>query len=102
VLQHVPLCTAVPGDVVRKELTSNSQFVLQAKGIKSHKGIERLVQHIFKAGITTSMSSEIRADLLEADAYEGYEDGFTKVRDLLDAIVAANPGTVYELMQATL
>jgi hypothetical protein len=69
VLQHVPLCTAVPGDVARKELTSNSQFVVQAKEIKSHKGIERLVQHIFKAGITTTMSSKIRFDLL------AYEDG---------------------------
>jgi hypothetical protein len=34
---------------------------------------------------------------MRTDAYEGYEDGFAQVRDLLDAIVVENPGTVYEL-----
>jgi hypothetical protein len=97
VLQHIALCTSVPKGVTCKELLANDEFVVRAAGMKGHKEILKLVHSIFKVKITTTMSSKVRSELLGMKAFDGYHDGFTKVRDVLDAIVAAHIGTVYKL-----
>ncbi|KAJ1431255.1 hypothetical protein B484DRAFT_430313, partial [Ochromonadaceae sp. CCMP2298] len=95
ILQHINLCTSVPDPPKCAELLANKDFVAQATGCNSHAEIERLVRIFFMSTITTTKSAVVRETLSRMNALEGYTDGFTKLRDVLDNFKVQNPGTVY-------
>jgi hypothetical protein len=97
VLQHDYLCMSHPPKPACKELLNNELFVEQAKHLKTHTGINEVVERFYGTTISTTTSSHLRMEFALRTHTTGFSEGFSWVRDLMEHFAVRNPGTYYDV-----
>jgi hypothetical protein len=100
-LQHCENCMSTADCPDRQELLANQAFVDAAIGIIGKKDVfknmERLVHQYFKSTIKPALCTKLCDDLRERSAMDGFKQGFTGVRHLLQAFQDENPGCIFKI-----